>query len=217
MNAVSPLPFAEERASPTHFLKVDEGIDVAPLLAQLEAHPDLWDAISYRRTGHGTPHAQMTDIWVRYDDLAPHIKSGDFELMRKPFTPIWYPAWKVLTELRPIVFDLMRKVQGEMLGGIFITKIPAGGKIARHVDTGWHPSYFHQFYLSVKSAPGAEFVCEHEGVRESINPKVGEVWRFKNTKLDWVNNDSASERITVIIAIRTELFDCRVEQEDAAA
>ena len=184
------------------FTQIAADVNVAPLAAQLAQHPQLWDQIDYRRTGKDTPHAQMQDVWCRYADIHQHLREGTLEQMREPFLPIFYPAWHILTALHPLVFTLMALIRAEMLGGIFITRIRPGGKIAPHVDDGWHPKNFTQFYLSVQSAPGAVFACEDE----AIEPKTGDVWAFKNTQRHWVNNDSDQDRITAIIALRSAQF-----------
>lgn len=184
------------------FLKVSEGVDVAPLNAQLDAHPELWDSITLRKTAPGTPHSRMSDIWVRYNDLAPFFASGDLSGLNDPHVPIWYPAWSALPALRPIIFDLMARVQGEMLGGVLMTRIPSGEGIAPHVDRGWHVDYYDKFYVSLKSAPGAVFACEGE----ALNPKVGDIYRFDNRVVHWVENASGEDRVTLIVCIRTDMF-----------
>lgn len=187
-----------------HFTLIEENIDVNPLLEQIEKQPDLWNANDHRKTFAGTPHNEMSDIWVRYNRL-DRLCEG-----RKAFNgehvPVWYPAWYALPALKPIVFNLMSKVEGEMIGGILITKIPPGYGIAPHIDDSWHVQYYEKFYLSLKSCPGALFLCDHDGVREGLNPKPGELWLFDNRKLHWVENKSSEDRITLIMCIRTEMF-----------
>jgi hypothetical protein len=168
-----------------------------PLLNQIEEHPELWDAHRARKDVDGSPFAGAQDIWVRYNRIERLGHAFNDE-----HVPVWYPAWHVLTALRPVVFRLMARVQGEMLGGVLITRIPAGTGIAPHVDTGWHVEYYEKFYLSLKSALGADFCFE--GAR--LNPKPGEVWRIDNRHRHWVVNDSAEDRITLIVCIRTNLF-----------
>jgi hypothetical protein len=189
-----------------HFERVAEGIDVGPLMAQLAEHSKLWDQHSVRKTAPGTPHGQMSDIWVRYNDVAPFAASGDYSRFNDAHVPVWYPAWHALPALRPIVFGLMEAMEGEMLGGVLITRIPPGMGIAPHADRGWHVEYYDKFYLSLQSAPGAVFGCEHDGVREELNPLPGELYLFDNRKLHWVENNSDQDRITLIICIRTERF-----------
>jgi hypothetical protein len=197
-----------------HFDMICRGIDVSAVAAEIEAHPELWNQHSVRKTAPGTPHAAMSDIWVRYNDATP------FEAGERPWAefndihvPIWYEAWYALPSLQPLVWGLMAEVRGEMLGGILITKVPAGGRIDPHVDRGWHVETYDKFYLQIANPPGCKFWCDHGGVCEELEPRPGDIWLFDNRKMHGVDNDSGGERITVIICIRTELFDRKPLEE----
>ena len=187
-----------------HFSKIYDGVDVAPLMAEIDANPQLWDAYNTRRTGNGTPHAEMTDIWVRYNDITPYLKAGSMAGFNDPHLPVWYPAFDALPSLKPILFELMAKVEGEMLGGVLITRIPPGCGIDPHIDKNWHVDYFDKYYISLQSAEGANFCCDHDGVLEKLSPQVGECWLFDNRKNHWVENNSNQDRITLIICARTK-------------
>lgn len=198
----------------SHFDLICRGIDVSGVAADLRAHPELWGQHRTRQDAPNTPHAGTTDIWVRYNDAAP------FERGEKPWSqfndmhiPVWYPAWRALPHLHPLVWGLMTEVQGEMLGGILITKIPPGGTVAAHVDRGWHVETFDKFYLQISNPPGCVFWCEHGGVRDESEPRPGDIWLFDNRKLHGVNNNSDGDRITVIICIKTTLFDRKPLEE----
>lgn len=186
-----------------HFQKICN-FDIEPLKLQLEENPSLWNQQTSRRDRTGSPHTEMSDIWVRYNDIAK--AKPDFAGFNDEHVPVWYPAWHKLWALRPIIFGLMTRVQGEMIGGVLITRIPSGQGIAPHVDEGWHVEQYDKFYISVESGPGAEFWCDHEGVKECLNPKPGECYLFDNQKLHWVVNNSGGDRVTAIICIRTEMF-----------
>lgn len=189
-----------------HFQHITSGVDVSPLVAELRAHDELWDAHRIRKTAYGTPHRGMSDIWVRYNDVAPFEATGDYRTFNDRHVPIRYPAWSLLPSVRTVVMPLMALVQGEMLGGILITRIPPGGSIDAHTDHGWHAEYYDKFYVSVQNGPGAAFWCEADGIRESIEPDAGEIWYFNNQKLHGVENRSTSDRIAMIVCIRTDLF-----------
>ena len=190
-----------------HFQRIAEGVDVVPILAELEAAPDLWDSITLRKTAPDSPHTGMSDIWVRYNDVAPFIASGSFQGLNDPHVPINYPAWYALPSLQDFAFRLMACVRGEMLGGVLITRIAPGRGINMHTDHGWHVDYFSKFYLSLKSAPGAQFICQPEGEpAEVLEPTVGDVWYFDNRRPHAVVNGSEKDRMTAIFCIRTTLF-----------
>jgi hypothetical protein len=189
-----------------HFEKILTGVPVGPILWQLDANPQLWDQNSIRKTAPGTPHSGMSDIWVRYKDVAPHKASGDYSTFCDEHVPVWYEAWKALPALRPFVMSLMTVTEGEMLGGVLITRIPSGAGIGKHVDKGWHVEYYDKFYLSLRSEWGSRFYCQDGGVEESINPVPGDVWLFDNRKEHWVENNSGEDRITLIVCIRTEKY-----------
>ena len=186
------------------FYKVAEGIDAMPLMLAIQRQPHLWDANRQRTTRPNTAHADVSDIWLRFQSSK---ETDDFATGQKPHLSVWYPAYYALPEVRPIVFGLMARVEGEQLGGVLITKIPPGGKIDPHTDSGWHVDFYSKFYVSLISRPGANFYCgdEASGV-EKICPAVGDVWYFDNTKPHWVENDSDDDRVTLICCIRTHHF-----------
>lgn len=190
-----------------HFQLIQSGIPIKALLQQLQdpENAHLWNANDERKTRDGTAHAEMSDIWVRYNAIErlDRTQPGEFN---KEHVPVWYPAWHALPALQPIVFKLMAQVQGEMLGGVLITRIPPGHGLKPHIDTGWHVEYYDKFYLSVKSEEGSLFCCDADGMQENLNPKAGDIWLFDNRKKHWVENNSTEDRITVIICIRTQMF-----------
>ncbi|PTB28841.1 hypothetical protein C9I56_11160 [Paraburkholderia caribensis] len=183
------------------FTRLASNINVRPLVERLDAHPELWDQFGFRKNGKGSPHGGMSDIWVRYNDVKPYAERGDYAGFNDAHVPVWYPAYEVLRdELDEVLFPVMTSVQGEMLGGVLITRIPAGCGIDPHVDTGWHVNYYDKFYLSLRSEPGATFHCGDE----VINPRPGDLYHFDNRREHWVRNDSDGDRMTLIICIRVD-------------
>lgn len=169
---------------------------------QLAAHPELWDQNPFRRTAPGSAHSEMRDIWVRYNDVQKYLAKGDLTGFNDEHVPIWYEAWQKVPALKPVIFNLMAAVDGEMIGGVLITRIPSGCGIGKHVDKSWHVDYYDKFYISLKAAPGAKFWSEDE----VIEPEVGDVYRFDNRHEHWVTNDSGQDRVTLIVCIRTDKF-----------
>ena len=127
------------------FAKLDLTVDVEPL-KQFLSDDSLWGKYPFRKRG---PHSEMTDIWVRYNNIQPYLRSGDLTHINDEHDSIWYDT-PVVSFVKPIAHKIMSHVQGERLGGILITKLPPNGKIASHVDNGWHAAYYEKYYVCVK-------------------------------------------------------------------
>lgn len=178
-----------------HFELVDSGIDVAPLLAELELHPELWDQNTNRT--RADVFKGTSDIWVRARARGELVTTENF---REPHEQSWYPAWSDLTALHPIVFGLMATIKATSLGSILITRIPPGGRILPHNDKGsWHAEHFdRKIYVPLKTN---DFCINYCG-DEAVTMGVGEAWFFDNLTTHWVKNDGPTERITVIVCMR---------------
>lgn len=176
-----------------NFLKIAEGVDVVPLLLDLQRNPKLWDANRERKDRANSPHVEMSDIWVR------HVEKP--EEFSNPHFPIWYPAFVKLPSIRKMIFDAMSRVQASHLGGVLITRIPAGGRILPHADKGWHPEFYNcKLYVVLESNPQCIFRVEEE----CVPMNQGDVWRIDNTKEHEVVNNGNTERMTLIICMRQE-------------
>ncbi len=179
-----------------HFYRLAEGIDVAPVNRQLAAHPELWDANPLRRTYPNSPHREMQDIWVRA--RAPtHGALGSYS---EPHESVWWPAADKMPALLPIVADLAASVHASRIGGVLITKIPAGKRILPHCDRGfWHAEHHNcKIYLCLKGNDRCVTWCEDE----RVVMKAGEAWIFDNLVLHGLENDGEDDRISAIAAMR---------------
>lgn len=166
---------------------------VSALASQLDAS-QAWNRYNPRRAQY--VHQRIDDIWARYN--AWENFDGDLARFNEPHESVWYPEIADIPALKPIVFDVMRAVEGERLGGVLITRIPSGSGVAPHADGGWHASYYGKFAVQVKGNADQAF-CFRDA-RLSALP--GELYTFDNSRVHWVTNDSDSERITLIICIR---------------
>lgn len=170
--------------------RLHSGIDVAPLYVALTLHPELWDTDRMRTAPVDSPHHDVSDIYVRY--AADPKAQG-------PHESVWYPCADVLP-VKPLVYDLMRFVEGNRLGGVLITKIPPGKSVKPHIDRGWHAETYRKFCIQVKSAPGQQFVVEDE----SLEAEPGDLYEFRNEYLHHVTNPTDQDRISLIVCIQTD-------------
>ncbi len=181
-----------------HFRLIDEGLPVADVLEQIDRHPDLWGRHPERIVVPGSPHAQSSDIWLRFRPQSELQEPADYGA---PHFAEFYPAWSDLPALHPLVFDVMRTVQATYLGGILITRIPAGAAILPHVDSGWHPETMDtKAYIVLRANDGCINYCGNE----SVVMRAGEAWTFRNDVVHSVENHGDTERIAVIATMRTK-------------
>lgn len=169
--------------------------DVSELAQQLE-RPDVWNRQRQRTQPYGSPHGAISDIWVRFrshdDVLRDPAKACD------EHESVWYPVVDDIPALKPTILDLVRLVEGTRLGGVLITKIPPSGKIAPHEDHGWHAEYYEKFAIQILGNQRQAFCFEDAELRA----EPGDVYTFVNQCTHWVNNDSDSDRITLICCIK---------------
>lgn len=173
--------------------KLDIKFDVSGLKEFLE-NCDLFGEYNYRALGD-SPHKEMTDIWVRYKDPSECISTGDFSSMGLEHKSEWL---KEVPFIKDISSKLMSFLDGEQLGGVLVTKLPASGKIEPHIDSGWHAEYYDKYFVSIKNESGAKFCFDDI----EIEPKEGDVYAFRNDVNHWVINESKADRIAMIICIK---------------
>jgi len=169
--------------------------DVVDSVAEIQGQPELWDKYTMRTAEYGTPH-DVSDLWVRYNAWENY--RGNRQEFNGPHESVWYPHMDQLPKTRALI-DLVHSKVGGILGGIFITKVRPGGRIAKHYDEGWHATHYNNKYgvqLMGNQQQGFHF---DSGV---VRANPGEIYRFDNSKIHWVTNDSSSDRITLIITTR---------------
>jgi len=181
------------------FNKIYSGLDIGPAKIELEENAHLFGEFNARKEA-GPVHADMDDIWLRYGDLTEMLETGNFSKIAEEHDAVWL---KNLPSLKRLCFDVMALVDGERLGGVLITRLPPGGKIQPHRDSGWHAEYYDKYYVPIKNKRGAIFGFDC-GI---IEPDCGDVWAFDNAYMHWVENNSKEDRIAMIICIKQSKLD----------
>lgn len=88
-----------------------------------------------------------------------------------------------------------------MLGRAMITRLAPGKQIYAHADVlGRYANTYKRFHVPLQSSPGCIF-CAGD---EQVQMRPGEVWDFNAHAVHQVVNNSDSDRIHLIIDIRTE-------------
>lgn len=181
-----------------NFLKIAEGIDVMPLLHAVQRQPELWNQETLRTTHESTPHKEVEDILLRFNDLEMYKNTKDAASILDEHESICYQGWYRLPQVQPIVFDLMRRIEGVRLGRVLITRLAPGKRIYPHTDGGSHADYFDRYHVSLQNNPGSLFRAGND----TVCMRPGECWWFDNAKEHEVINNSIDDRLTLIIDVR---------------
>ena len=170
---------------------IGSGVDVSGLLFALQNNPQLWNQKKNRTESPDSPHHGLDDIWLRY---APDGVDGS-----QPHDSVWHDCANVLP-VKELVMRLFAAVGGTRLGGVLITRIPAGKECRPHKDPGWHARYYEKYAVQIQSAPGQAFCFEGE----SLEPVPGDIFWFDNSFAHWVTNPTKHDRITLIVCVNKE-------------
>ena len=175
-----------------NFQLLHQGLDIVPAMNQL-IRSGNWNQNTLRTTHEDSPHQQVDDIWLRFNEVDDESKVVNDD------ESINYPSMWLLTEARKMVFWLFGRVEGERLGRCLITRLCPGEKIALHADMGSPAEYYERYHIVLQGLAGSVFKCGDE----SVQMRTGEVWWFDNIQEHEVINNSADDRIHLIVDIRT--------------
>lgn len=149
-----------------------------------------WNERPLRTQSPESPHYECDDVWVRYASPMEPTPSG-------PHISVWYPVVRQLP-IRALATKIMTAVGGKTLGGVLITRIPAGKAVKPHKDSGWHAEFYEKYAISIKADKKQAFCFEDS----NLVTEDGDLWTFVNQNVHWVFNNSTEDRITAIFCIK---------------
>lgn len=196
-----------------NFLRLAEGIDVTPLRLAIARRPDLWAEDTFLRHYPQGPFEDVETIFLRFPERVVFDDEDVAEQERKvalykanqlpgldQHESIDYPAYALFPQARDLVLALMTRVGGVRLGRVMINKVRPGGRIFPHADSPEHANYWNnRLHVVLQSLPGNDFRCEDE----HVHMRTGEVWWFDHRLEHEVVNNSADDRIHLLVDIRS--------------
>lgn len=182
-----------------NFKLISTGIDVAPLVNEIERQPYLWNKNPCRLGKHG-PHHETQDMFLRYKSEAEYIEKGDWHGFADAHFAIWNQTINHLPAARKIIFDLFAAMEGEILGGVFLYKIEPGKQIYPHTDQGWHPEFYEKFNVCLQSNPQTAF----HYAEDSMTQAAGDVHWFRNDVKHWVTNEGDTTHVVLTVCMRMD-------------
>lgn len=180
-----------------NFQLIARNIDTTAIINALKDNEYLWNQNNLRTTHELSPHKQVDDIWIRFNNL-----DGSLQKAVEDKEALWYPASYVLP-VRTYMYPLMEIVDGDRLGRCVITRMGPNTKIDSHKDMGAPVGYYQRFHLALQNAEGAVFKCGDE----EFTPQTGDLFIVANQRDHEVINNSDIDRITMIIDVHTTAFE----------
>jgi len=179
-----------------NFHRIAAGVDVIPLMHSIVRHPELWNENRLRTTFDDTPHAEVDDIWLRFNQ----VDGREISQIGDDLEAVACPAWSVLPA-KPLVLDLMRRVEASRLGRVLVTRLRPGKRILAHMDVlGAYAHYYQRYHVVLQGLPGSLFTAGEE----TVCMQTGEVWWFNAHAMHEVVNNSADDRVHMLVDLRIE-------------
>jgi len=177
------------------FQLISDGFQVSGLLQQLQENPDVYDKYAFRkddRQGMPSPHVDAPDVWVRFNPADRMDKMSVQEFAGEHISQ-WYAEAYKISEIFPLAALVMRQVVGEILGGIYIIRVPPKKSVKARIDGSWHSHFYDKYLVCLTNSPTGKFWWENN----TMVPKAGELWKFEDDIWHGLVNDSETEDMII--------------------
>jgi hypothetical protein len=159
------------------FVKIAEGLEVAPALAEIARISDNWVEVN--------PDPQRFII----------ILSGDG---RERWLEAELPeTWRLIDRLVAILAAAEPEQEVRLRSARLGLTPPGGSMPAHHDGTDIDGTRWRRCQIALRSDPGVRFLCG--GAARHFLP--GEAWQFDAGRVHAVRNDSDADRITALVDI----------------
>jgi len=191
-----------------NFTLLHAGLDIVPAALELFSNEALWNQNTLRTVTPGSPHRDVDDIWLRMTDLTKCQQSDQFDGAVADHRECRaYPAWYELPACASLVTWAAARVRAVRHGRAMISRLPPGKTITPHCDIGPDPTkhydfepYWSRFHVVLRGLPGSVFSCGDE----QVQMRTGELWCFRGELEHSVVNESAADRVHLVMDFRLD-------------
>jgi Aspartyl/Asparaginyl beta-hydroxylase len=189
-----------------NFSKVAEGLDIQPILNEINANGNKWQKrqISIKPWQNGYTHREIEMIALRLTPTPADAMDND-ESYRKGTDEIIaddLPVYDCYPKTREMVYQIMGMVRGGIIGRVGLIKLPPDCYVYGHYDTGLSSEFYNRFHVMVNGDKGNWAHCGEGDDEEHLEMLTGECWTFNHQKWHSFSNRSNSDRIYLNIDIR---------------
>ena len=175
-----------------HFTKIDQGVNVEPLLAELDAAPGMW-FVDTSRQRKVRCQRNTRNIYLRAPckPLPPGAKNAN-DVHESRVARSARKFTRTLAYCEGVADRL-----GGTLGRATLVALLPRGRMFPHVDAGAYYRIRDRFHLVLRSAGGSPLAAGDE--RVVMRP--GELWAFNNKARHWADNPSEKPRVHLIFDV----------------
>ena len=174
------------------FANIARGVDIAPLLVELDASPEMWLAdTSRQRKVRCQRNTRSIFLRVARKPLPPGAKNAnDVHDSRVARSARKFPC--ALAYCESVAGDV-----GGTLGRATLVALLPQGRVFPHVDAGAYYRIRDRYHLVLRSAGGSPLAAGDE----KVVMRPGELWAFNNKARHWADNPSEEPRVHLIFDV----------------
>lgn len=177
-----------------NFTLLANGLDVAPLLAEINANRSLWREETARQDYPGSAHKYTEAIFLRW------CKGKSVEAAFHEIEAFDCHAMDVFTSTHALIDQASARVGAWEVGRVLLVSLEPGAVIYPHSDEGVYADYYERFHICLQSEEGNAFLTETAADRgEYVHMKPGELWFFNHKAKHMLMNASKKPRIHLIV------------------
>ena len=172
-----------------HFTRITEDVELGPLLAELDAEPEMWFSDTSRQRKVRCQRNTL-NIFLRAPKkpLPPGAKNAnDVHECRLTRAAARFPRTLALCER-------IADEWGATLGRATLVGLLPKSRVYPHIDTGAYYRIRDRLHLVLRSPEGSPLAAEEE----TVTMREGEIWVFNNKVRHWANNPSKEARVHLI-------------------
>ena len=174
-----------------HFALMKSGVDVGPMLDEIDGQPQLWDADTRRQTNiHVQRETSSIPLRAAVRPIPAGVNQNDWHASRR--TPY--------ADRCPRIYSWVEQVAHELGGDLSrfnVVRLNPHGRVYPHIDEGEYYKVRDRYHLVLRSPGGSEM----NSGGENVIFHDGELWWFNNKAVHEAFNPSAEGRIHVIFDV----------------
>ena len=174
-----------------NFALMKAGVDVGPMLEEIDGQPQLWDADTRRQT----------NIQVQRETSSIPLRGALKPIPDGVNQNNWHPSRRTpYADRCPRIYAWVEQFVNELggdLSRISVVRLNPHGRVYPHIDEGDYYKVRDRYHLVLRSPGGSEM---NSGGEEVVF-RDGELWWFNNKAVHDAFNPSAEGRIHVIFDV----------------